>query len=132
MMQVAKHAPQYLLKADGQDCSITLSSSVSAQKPLPGWSPIAAMRSAVLGLGMSLAYDLRPIRVNVIAVGPVDTGLWANHVRKEKIFDKLKNGKSATGRIAVPSDVAEAYIYCMKDANCTGSVVNTNGGVLLM
>jgi NAD(P)-dependent dehydrogenase (short-subunit alcohol dehydrogenase family) len=128
---MAKHAPKYMTK--GPDSSITLTTSISGQKPLPGWSPISGARTAVNGLGMSLAYDLKPIRVNVIAVGLVDTGLWGIHAaHKDTIFEMFKSKKSTTGRVPLPEDVAEAYIYCMKDKNVTGSIISTNGGTLLV
>jgi hypothetical protein len=31
-----------------------------------------------------------------------------------------------------PEDVAEGYLYCMRDGNLTGSVVSSNGGSLVM
>jgi len=40
--------------------------------------------------------------------------------------------RALTGRIGRPEDVAEAYIYAMKDANLTGSVVGNDGGGLLV
>lgn len=38
----------------------------------------------------------------------------------------------ATGRAGQVEDVAETYLYCMKDRNLTGGVISTNGGVLLI
>jgi NAD(P)-dependent dehydrogenase (short-subunit alcohol dehydrogenase family) len=38
----------------------------------------------------------------------------------------------ATGKVGQPEDVAESYLYCMRDANVTGSVISTNGGHLIM
>ena len=89
-------------------------------------------RSAVLGLSKALALDLKPIRVNVVAVGAVDTEVWSNvqPEQKESMFQALVS-KTTTGSIAQASDVAEAYIYCMKDSNVTGSVISSNGGALL-
>ena len=37
-----------------------------------------------------------------------------------------------TGRVASPEDVAEAYLYLLKDTNITGTTVSTNGGSLLV
>ena len=35
-------------------------------------------------------------------------------------------------RVGRPEDVAEGYLYCMRDGNVTGSVVSSNGGHLVM
>lgn len=40
-------------------------------------------------------------------------------------------GNLPTKTIAEPEDVAEAYVYLMRDHNVSGSVISTNGGYLL-
>ena len=40
--------------------------------------------------------------------------------------------KMATCRVGQVEDAAEAYLYCMKDRNLTGSVISTNGGALFI
>lgn len=40
-------------------------------------------------------------------------------------------GKCTTGEIGRPEDVAESYLYVMRDWNVSGSVIDTNGGFLL-
>lgn len=62
-------------------------------------------------------------------------------------FVKMMKEKLPTGEIGRPEDVAESYLYVlpimntgtvtdklryvMRDWNCTGSVISTNGGSLL-
>ena len=127
---VAKHASKYL--RNSHESSIILTTGVVTEKPLLGWSAIAGPRAAVANLSKALALDLKPIRVNVVSLGAVDTGVWdqLDPGRKERLIGTLVE-KSTTGRIAQPADVVEAYLYCMKDKNVTGSTVSTNGGVLL-
>ena len=36
------------------------------------------------------------------------------------------------GKIGSIEEIAEAYVYLMKDTNATGSCVNSNGGFLLV
>jgi hypothetical protein len=38
----------------------------------------------------------------------------------------------ATAKIGKVEDVAEAFLYAMKDRNLTGSMISTNGGALIM
>ena len=40
-------------------------------------------------------------------------------------------GKCTTGEIGKAEDVAESYLYVMRDWNVSGSVIDTNGGFLL-
>lgn len=37
-----------------------------------------------------------------------------------------------TGKVPGPEDLAEAYLYLMKDNNITGTVVSSNGGSYLV
>lgn len=80
----------------------------------------------------SLALDLAPVRVNLISPGAVLTPLW-DGMAKEKMesFMEQVKGKCTTGEIGRPEDVAESYLYVMRDWNVSGSVIDTNGGFLL-
>ncbi len=129
-LMLAKHAPKYLRRS--HTSSMTFTTGIVTEKPIPGWSVIAGARSAVLGMSKGLALDLKPIRVNVVSVGAVDTETWSSvgAERKEQMFKALSS-KTTTGRIAQASDAAEAYVYCMRDSNVTGSVISSNGGALL-
>lgn len=128
---LAKHLPPYM--SNSPDSSITLTTGVVTEKPIPGWSVIAGGRSAVIGLGKALALDLKPVRVNVVSVGAVETGVWDKlepEVREKTMRSLVEKG--TTGPMARADDVAEAYLYCMRDGNVTGSVVSSNSGVLLV
>lgn len=49
---------------------------------------------------------------------------------KRAFFEAVK-GQNCTGRVGQAEDVAEAYLYLLKDRNATGTVVDSNGGVFL-
>lgn len=51
--------------------------------------------------------------------------------QKKEAFKSFES-KMATGRVGQVEDVAESYLYCMKDKNLTGSMISTNGGSLFM
>jgi NAD(P)-dependent dehydrogenase (short-subunit alcohol dehydrogenase family) len=113
--------------------SFTLTSSVEASKPGDGWSVIGGIFAAVEGLARGLAVDLAPIRVNCVAPGAIRTELfdrfWAE--RTEEMLDSFRE-KSTTKTIGKPEDVAEAYLYCMRDGFVTGTVIASDGGHLLV
>lgn len=80
-----------------------------------------------------LALDLKPIRVNLVCPGAVDTELWAgmSEERKAKFFKEIGE-KLPVGKVATVEEVVESYLYLMKDRNTTGTQVVTCGGNLLV
>ncbi|KUI74062.1 Tropinone reductase-like 3 [Cytospora mali] len=130
-MLLAKVASRYL--SPGPSSSITLTTGAVSQKPMPDWSVVAAYAAGLHGLTRNLALDLKPVRVNLVSPGFVDTALWDSHDEKdrEKILQSVVE-KVPTGRVAQPEDVAEAFLFLMKDANATGTVVDSNSGSLLV
>ena len=125
---VAKYAKQYL--SPGPDSSIILTSGGVAERPHMGWNIVAGYAAALYGLTRNLALDLKPIRVNLVSPGFVDTELWDEEVRKTQAEAVAK--RVPTGRAAMPEDIAEAYLYLMKDRNCTGSILRTDSGSSLI
>lgn len=109
----------------------------SELRPLPNWPFLTMMIASMRGLSRGLAHQLKPVRVNVVALGAVDTDLfkniWAEKTTEEKqsIVEGMK-AQAATGMIGKPEDVAEAYIYCMRDYNLTGTTINSSSGQLIM
>ncbi|EST06994.1 NAD(P)-binding domain protein [Kalmanozyma brasiliensis GHG001] len=127
-IKVATGSPDYLKRNGG---SIVLTTGVVAEKPLPNWSVVASYASGLYGLTRNLALDLAPlgIRINAISPGPVETELWAGIPEKErKEFLKATGDKLMTGKVGQPEDVANAYVYLLKDKNMTAQVVTSDAG----
>ncbi|RSL97736.1 hypothetical protein CDV31_012916 [Fusarium ambrosium] len=134
-MLLAKHASKYL--APGPGSSFTLTSGTASVRPNPNWPALTAVTSSVTGLATALALDLRPTRVNAVVLGVVNTETFQSYWTDKTLEEKeklvaLTTAKTATGAIGKPEDVAEAYIYCMRDWNVTGTAIYTNSGQLLM
>ncbi|OOF98735.1 hypothetical protein ASPCADRAFT_162396 [Aspergillus carbonarius ITEM 5010] len=128
---MAKYLEKYV--ENSPSSSFTLTSGVRGSRPAPGWSVMTAVCAAVEGLARGLAVDLKPIRVNVVSPGAVYTEIFAK-LPKEQLDGILEAFKqqSTTGTIGKPEDVAESYIYLMKDHFVTGSVIESNGGALVV
>jgi len=128
---VAKVGSKYL--SAGPEASIVLTTGTVGDHPNPNWSIVAAYASGLHGMTRNLALDLKPIRVNLVSPGAVDTELWRDMPAedKEKMFKAL-SAKLPTGRVAKPESVAEAYLFLMKDSNVTGTVISSNSGSLLV
>ncbi|KAI0006815.1 hypothetical protein F4779DRAFT_620278 [Xylariaceae sp. FL0662B] len=128
---LAKYAAQHLRA--GHVSSLTLTGVTVAHKPQPGWVIPAAYGAGLEGIVRGLAVDLKPARVNAVVPGAVMTELWdpmPAEVRKQT-WEAIARGHT-TGHMGDPEDVAEAYIYLMKDRNCSGTLVHSDGGALVM
>ncbi|KAL1850607.1 hypothetical protein Plec18167_007896 [Paecilomyces lecythidis] len=127
---VAKHALKYLAKSN--ESTLTLTSGVAAEKPSPsGWIIGAMYSGALYSLVKALAKEMAPVRVNLVSPGPVDTEL----LRSAQIGQDILKNMAKTlpvGQVGEPQDVAEAYLYLMKDKAATGSVISSNCGWTLV
>ena len=127
---VAKYAATHL--SPGPKSSYTITSGGVSQRPTPNWSVPSSYLAGIHGMARSLALDLRPVRVNAVVLGAVDTEMWNMDEDQKQQFFSTIGSKSATGTIGKVEDVAETYVGILKDRNCTASVVNSNGGYLIM
>jgi NAD(P)-dependent dehydrogenase (short-subunit alcohol dehydrogenase family) len=132
-LMLAKHAPTYLNKAPSS--SITFTSGAGTYKPAAGWTLTPVIGGMLDGLVRSLAINIAPIRVNGVAPGAVMTELWGRGHKlpeeKAKAIADGVAGRLLTSQIGTPEDLAEAYIYFMRDGFVTGQMVLSEGGSLL-
>lgn len=116
---LAKHAPAYL--NPGPTSSLTLTTGSISRKPSKDWSVVASYAAGLHGMMRNLALDLAPRRVNLVSPGLVLTPLWEGlEGGRREAFLKRVEWKCTTGRVGRPEDVAEGYIYLMRDRNVTG------------
>jgi NAD(P)-dependent dehydrogenase (short-subunit alcohol dehydrogenase family) len=128
-IMAAKHGAP-LLRPNG---SITLTTGALGQKPRKGTVVISGMASAIEGLTRALAVELAPIRVNAVCSGTVRTNLLANMDEAEReIFFSQVGQKLLTGKVGLPKDLAEAYLYLMSGSFTTGQIIVVDGGSLIV
>jgi len=128
---VAKVGSKYL--SPGPESSITLTTGSVSLKPNPNWSVVAGFATGLHGMTRNLALDLKPIRVNLVSPGAVDTELWKMFSEDQKAaFMEGLRKKVPTGEIGKVEDVAECYLWLMKDKNVTGVVVQSDSGSMLV
>lgn len=61
------------------------------------------------------------------------TDLWKDIPETDRdIIYKTWAEKNPTGHAAMPEEVAEAYLWLMKDTNVTGRVAASDSGTLLI
>ena len=81
----------------------------------------------------SLALELAPIRVNLIAAGFVDTPLSASLLGRD--LDRRRDELRATlpiGRVVAPADVAALAVHIMINTALTGATYDIDGGQQLI
>ena len=113
--------------------SITLTTGASSERPILGWPVACSYLAGLHGMTRSLALDLKPVRVNLVSPGGVDTEMWdvLDPVVRAGLMKDLA-AATTTGRLGTVEDIAEAYMYCMRDRNVSGTLISTNGGRLLV
>ncbi|KAM0342030.1 hypothetical protein ACHAPU_009758 [Fusarium lateritium] len=119
---------------EGPASSFTLTTGLAPQRPPKDFTVISAYLAGLDGVVTGLARDLAPIRVNQVSLGAVDTELW-DHIRQAGGFEQFRadfEDRTLTQSMGNVQDVAESYLYLMKDKNATGSTLRTDGGLLLI
>ncbi|SPF46343.1 Short-chain dehydrogenase/reductase SDR [Syntrophobacter sp. SbD1] len=117
------------LRSLSTDGSITFVSAISSRALQPGTSGLAAINAAIEAMVPILASELRPLRVNAVAPGVVDTPWWSrvpDETRKE-LFEQLAR-QVAVGRIGKPEDLAAAIMLLTTNTFITGAILDCDGG----
>jgi NAD(P)-dependent dehydrogenase (short-subunit alcohol dehydrogenase family) len=117
------------LSANG---SIVLTSGTAAFKGGPGWVLGCAASGAMAAVGRSLAVELAPIRVNVVAPGVIRSPLWSSmsEADQEAMYAAVGNSLPL-GRVGEVEDAALAYVSMMEQNYVTGTVAVVDGGTLV-
>ncbi|HSZ67006.1 MAG TPA: SDR family oxidoreductase [Xanthobacteraceae bacterium] len=113
--------------------SIVFTSGIAAQRPHPGWSLGASICAAMEGLTRALAVELAPIRVNIVSPGIVRTPLWGNMADTERdaLYRQMAD-KLPVKHVGDTEEIAQAYLYLMRQSYSTGQVLVADGGAVLV
>ena len=125
----AKHAAPRLRPGG----SIVFTSGIAGQRPQTGWALGASICAAMEGLTRALAVELAPLRVNLVSPGFVRSPLWRNMAddARDALYESA--GKSLpVGRVGEPADLAEAYLFLMRQGFATGQTMVVDGGGVLV
>ncbi len=125
MLQVARNAA-HKVRPGG---TLVFMGGTGGRRPGIGLGIVPAVTAALPALTASLALELAPVRVNLIAAGFVDTPLSA-----ELLGDKLENRRSQLRatlpirRVVTPADVAALAVHIMTNTALTGATYDIDGG----
>ena len=113
--------------------SIVFTSGIAGQRPRAGWALGASICSAMEGLTRALAVELAPIRVNIVSPGVVRTPLWGGMTdeAREALYRQTAEALPV-GHVGDAAEIADAYLYLMRQSYGTGQVVVVDGGAVLV
>lgn len=114
--------------------SITLTSSVSIFNPSSGGlSVMSAASGAVAVFARTLAAELAPIRVNVVAPGTVNTGVWANQSASQRTSsEQWARENLPVQHMGSPEELAQAFLFLMTNTYATGVILPIDGGLSII
>ncbi|KAF7562791.1 hypothetical protein G7046_g1313 [Stylonectria norvegica] len=126
---VAKYLSKYINQSVRS--SYTVTSGTMLWRPSPGWSVMAGAVGGIEGLARGLAIDMKPVRVNCVQPGAVHTELF-DSIPKENLEQVLEvmRRDTITHTVGKPEDLAEVYLYFMKNTFSTATTVGADGGRL--
>jgi NAD(P)-dependent dehydrogenase (short-subunit alcohol dehydrogenase family) len=103
------------------------------RNPAVGVGLMSAMTAALPALTSSLALEIAPVRINLIAAGFVDTPLSASLLgdgldeRRQQLRETLP-----IRRVVTPEDVAALAVHLMTNTALTGATYDIDGGQQLL
>jgi len=118
------------IKAGG---SIVLTGGIVSARPNAGWSIGASICAAMDGFTRAMAVELAPVRVNLVSPGVIRTNLWSSMTEAERdAFYEQVAGALPVGHVGEAVQIAQTYIYLMKQPFVTGQILITDGGAVLV
>jgi len=115
--------------------SVVNISSGAALRPLKNLAAYSASKAGINALTKAAAYELAPVRFNVVCPGPIDTPMPRKFVErldvagKARAFSELASAR-ALNRLGLPEEIAAVVLFLASDeaSYVTGMEFNVDGG----
>ena len=113
--------------------SIVLTGGIVSTRPNAGWSIGASICAAMDGFTRAMAVELAPVRVNLVSPGVIRTNLWSSIAETERdaFYEQVATALPVR-HVGEAEQVAQTYIYLMKQPFVTGQILVTDGGAVLV
>ena len=111
--------------------AIVLISGYPARKPRPGALAIGTVGNAVEGFVKLAAAEIKPLRINAVCPGLIDTPMFAmaGNERNKHFSNTTKD--NLIPRVGKPEEVAPAAIFLLENQFVTGTIIDVDGGAIL-
>jgi NAD(P)-dependent dehydrogenase (short-subunit alcohol dehydrogenase family) len=125
---VAREAGRMMI-ARGGGAIVNLSSLIAC-RTIPGRTPYAMSKSAILGFTRALACEWAShgVRVNAVLPGYVETEIVASLAAEGRVDTSSVAARIPLGRMARPDEVGEAVYWAARNRFMTGASVVVDGG----
>lgn len=110
------------------DGAIVLVSGIPARRPKPGQVAIGAVGGAVENLARTVAREIAPKRLNVVAPGQIDTPMVGLQGDDRAEFYKKTTAGHPLPRAGTADECAQAILLCIENDFMTGATVDVDGG----
>lgn len=113
--------------------SVSLTGGIASIKSGKGWWLGSSICGAMDSFTRAMAIELAPIRVNLVSPGVVKTNLWNS--MDETARTALYANMAATlpvQKVGAPEDIAQAFLYLMKQPYSTGQRIVVDGGATII
>lgn len=125
-------AAQTALPVLRKDGSLTFITAFTARAAIPGTVGLAAINGAIEAMVKPLAKELRPLRVNAISPGAVETSWWDRVPReiRQSMLAQTAAG-SMVGRNGTAEELGSAVAFIVANGFVSGTVLEVDGGLRL-
>ena len=111
--------------------AIVLVSGSPARRCNPGQIAISSVGGAVEAMVRGVAKEIKPVRINVMSPGLVDTPMVAlEGEARDEFYTKLTS-KNLIPRVGTPEEQAQGVIFLIQNDFVTGTTLDVDGGILL-
>ena len=112
-----------------EGCIILVSGS-PARKAKTGQIALSSVGGAVESFSKGLAAEIKPIRINVVSPGIIDTPMSSLKGNERESFYQKITADNLIPRAGSPKEVSSAIIFALENEFITGTVIDVDGGWL--
>ncbi len=110
---------------------IVLVSGSPARRGKPGQIALASVGGSVEAFSKTLASEIKPIRINIVSPGVIDTPMSPlKGTEREKFYNDITKD-NLIPRAGDPDEVCSAIIFAIENDFITGTIIDVDGGWLL-
>lgn len=110
--------------------NVVLVSGAPARRAAPGQVAIGAVGGAVESFARTVAREIVPKRLNVVAPGQIDTPMVGLEGEEREAFYAKSTAKCLIPRPGTADEVAQAIVFLAQNEFVTGTTIDVDGGWL--